>query len=191
MKEVEKKSAKTKLVKPKTKAIVKKKAKTNVKAKENRTVVEEPVIDIPVKKKELNHKQQKFCDEYLIDLNATQAAIRAGYKKTSAVAIGYENLRKPYISEIIQEKRKSLQERTELNQEMVLLNLKKIADACMDKIPITDRSGQIIAEAMHNPSAANKSWELLGNHLGMFVSKVDHTTKGEKIDRKIEIEILK
>ena len=48
-------------------------------------------------------KQQRFCDEYLIDLNATQAAIRAGYSKKTARAIGNENLMKPDIKKYIDE----------------------------------------------------------------------------------------
>lgn len=49
-------------------------------------------------------KQQRFCDEYLIDLNATQAAIRAGYSKKTAGVIANENLKKPYISEYIEKR---------------------------------------------------------------------------------------
>lgn len=60
----------------------------------------------------LNARQQRFCDEYLIDLNATQAAIRAGYSKKTAYSIGNENLNKPelkkYIEERMEEKKKSL-----------------------------------------------------------------------------------
>ena len=52
----------------------------------------------PQKKDGLTPKQKLFIDEYLIDLNATQAAIRAGYNKISAKVIGHENLTKPYIS---------------------------------------------------------------------------------------------
>ena len=62
--------------------------------------------------KKLTAKQQRFCDEYLIDLNATQAAIRAGYSKKTAYSIGNENLNKPelkkYIEERMEEKEKSL-----------------------------------------------------------------------------------
>ena len=62
--------------------------------------------------KKLTAKQQRFCDEYLIDLNATQAAIRAGYSKKTAYSIGNENLNKPelkkYIEERMEEKKKSL-----------------------------------------------------------------------------------
>ena len=60
----------------------------------------------------LTAKQQRFCDEYLIDLNATQAAIRAGYSARAAKSIGNENLTKPdlqnYIKERMSEKEKNL-----------------------------------------------------------------------------------
>jgi phage terminase small subunit len=51
----------------------------------------------------LTPKQERFCQEYLIDSNATQAAIRAGYSKDTAAVIGWENLQKPYISRAIQD----------------------------------------------------------------------------------------
>lgn len=49
----------------------------------------------------LTEKQKRFCDEYLIDLNATQAAIRAGYSEKTARQTATENLSKPYIREYI------------------------------------------------------------------------------------------
>lgn len=57
-----------------------------------------------VAEKKLTAKQQRFCDEYLIDLNATQAAIRAGYSEKTAKQIGQENLTKPDIKNYIQER---------------------------------------------------------------------------------------
>ena len=54
--------------------------------------------------KKLTAKQQRFCDEYLIDLNATQAAIRAGYSKQTAGVIGVENLKKPNIKLCIEKR---------------------------------------------------------------------------------------
>ena len=57
-----------------------------------------------VAEKKLTAKQQRFCDEYLIDLNATQAAIRAGYSEKTAKQIANENLSKPYLKEYIQER---------------------------------------------------------------------------------------
>lgn len=57
----------------------------------------------------LTAKQKRFCDEYLIDCNATQAAIRAGYSRKTAGAIGYENLEKPQIKEYIDEQLKRIE----------------------------------------------------------------------------------
>ena len=51
-------------------------------------------------------KQKRFCDEYLTDLNATQAAIRSGYSEKTAYSIGNENLKKPEIQEYIQKRLK-------------------------------------------------------------------------------------
>ncbi len=70
--------------------------------------------------KELTPKQDKFVDEYLVDLNATQAAIRAGYSKRSANNIGPGNLLKPIIQEAIQKRRLKLQQKLHITQERVL-----------------------------------------------------------------------
>jgi len=74
----------------------------------------------------LTAKQQCFCEEYLIDLNATQAAIRAGYSKKTAYSIGEENLRKPEISEYIVKLKQERSERTQLNADYVLRRLHEI-----------------------------------------------------------------
>lgn len=54
----------------------------------------------------MTEKQKRFCEEYLIDLNATQAALRAGYSEKTAYSIGNENLKKPEIQEYIQKRLK-------------------------------------------------------------------------------------
>ena len=72
---------------------------------------------------ELTQKQQRFCEEYLIDCNATQAAIRAGYSPATARAIGAENLTKPDI------KRRIAEARTEIR-----VNNKKLADQVMREL---------------------------------------------------------
>lgn len=77
----------------------------------------------------LNERQKKFCNEYLIDLNATQAAIRAGYSKRTARSIAQENLTKPDIQKFIQECQKKLQEKTGITQERVLQEYARIAFA--------------------------------------------------------------
>lgn len=80
------------------------------------------------KKPKLTAKQEMFCLEYLKDLNATQAAIRAGYKENTARAIGCENLTKPNISDRIIELNKDRIEEVKIDANFVLKGLAEIAD---------------------------------------------------------------
>lgn len=75
----------------------------------------------------LTPKQQLFVEEYLIDLNATQAAIRAGYSENTARSMGSENLSKPDIQEAISEAMQARSDRTEITADMVLQELAKPA----------------------------------------------------------------
>ncbi|MFA6051549.1 MAG: terminase small subunit [Methylobacter sp.] len=75
----------------------------------------------------LNERQLKFVDEYLIDLNAAKAAIRAGYSERSARSIGQENLTKPDIQKAIQERLEARSKRTEISQDRVLLEIARLA----------------------------------------------------------------
>jgi len=75
----------------------------------------------------LTPKQQRFVDEYMVDLNATQAAIRAGYSPDTAAAIGYENLQKPQIHAALQEAREAQQERTGITADRVLREIALMA----------------------------------------------------------------
>lgn len=82
---------------------------------------------------ELTAKQRQFVREYLIDLNATQAAIRAGYSQDTASAIGAENLRKPNLKAAIDAAMKIRGERTEITADRVLKELAKIGFADIRK----------------------------------------------------------
>jgi len=75
----------------------------------------------------LTDKQEKFCNEYLIDLNATQAAVRSGYSENTAKEIGCENLTKPNIQYRITELKEELSKKVEVTPEMLTLEWKKIA----------------------------------------------------------------
>lgn len=77
----------------------------------------------------LTDKQQRFINEYLIDLNATQAAIRAGYSRKTAQMIGSENLSKPIIAEAIDIAMKAKRERNAVTADRVLAELAKIGFA--------------------------------------------------------------
>ena len=107
----------------------------------------------------LTPKQQRFVDEYLIDLNATQAAIRAGYSEKTAKEIGSENLTKPNIAKAIQEAQESLSNKTQLTVDMVVQGLLKEA--------------QDYAEGS-TQSARVSAWAHLGKQLGMFKDKLEH-----------------
>ncbi|USW94969.1 terminase small subunit [Pseudomonas proteolytica] len=76
--------------------------------------------------KKLNDRQSRFVSEYLIDLNATQAAIRAGYSKRTAGQIGDENLKKPQIAHAIKEAVDSRNQRVQVNADYVLNRLVEI-----------------------------------------------------------------
>ena len=74
----------------------------------------------------LTPKQSRFVEEYLVDLNARQAAIRAGYSVKTATEIGYENLRNPRIAEALATARQALSERTAITADRVVAELAKI-----------------------------------------------------------------
>lgn len=75
----------------------------------------------------LTEKQKRFVAEYLVDLNATQAAIRAGYSEKTARAVGYENLTKPDIQDAILKGREEQTKRTEVTADRVIQEYAKIA----------------------------------------------------------------
>lgn len=89
----------------------------------------------------LTPKQKQFCEEYLIDLNQTQAAIRAGYSQKTAGSIGNENLTKPEIQQYIQELQNKRAERVEITQDMVLKEYARIA--FLDPRKLFDENGKI------------------------------------------------
>ena len=145
----------------------------------------------------MTRKQKRFVDEYLIDLNATQAAIRAGYSPDSAQQMGSENLSKPVIKNAIDKSIAERSRRTGVNQDRVLLELAKVAflnpvdvidmdeatvkgeanrddTACIASVKVkTIPTGDgTITEREVKTYDKLKALELLGRHLGMFNDKV-------------------
>lgn len=126
----------------------------------------------------LSAKQRTFVDEYLVDLNATQAAIRAGYSKNTAGAIGGELFQKPEIQEAIQGAMQRRAERTEITQDKVLADIEVIKRDAMKLIKRDAMKGKIDKdgdEVMVNHTAALKACELQGRHLRMWNDKLDIT----------------
>ncbi len=121
----------------------------------------------------LTAKQARFVEEYLVDLNATQAAIRAGYSQKTAQAIGTENLAKPVIKEALSARIQARSARTEITQDLVLTDIELIKrDAMKDKV---DQGGNI---TMVNHAAALKACELQGRHLQMWKDSMAVTGPG-------------
>ena len=128
----------------------------------------------------LTPKQQRFVEEYLIDLNATQAAIRAGYSPRTANEQGAQNLAKLSISEAIAEAQAKREERTQITQDYVLTNIQKVIERCMqvqqvDNCLTQTEGGELAQAFMFKEQGALKGLELLGKHLGMFKDKIEHS----------------
>ena len=144
----------------------------------------------------LTKKQQLFVDEYLIDLNATQAAIRAGYSPTSARQIADENMSKPDIKNAIDRAIAERSKRTGVNADRIIRELAKIAfvnptDVInMDEATILDAATRDDTAAISSVKVKRiptedgdiverevkvydktKALELLGKHIGMFTDK--------------------
>lgn len=142
----------------------------------------------------MTKKQKRFVEEYLIDLNATQAAIRAGYSPDTAKSIGSENLTKPDIQARIAKAMAERSRRTGVNADRVIMELAKIAFVNASDVIDAD-TATVKADALPEDTAAIqsvkvktfgedglereikmadklKALELLGKHLGMFKDKV-------------------
>ncbi len=108
----------------------------------------------------LTAKQQRFCEEYPVDLNATQAAIRAGYSERTAYSQGQRLLKHVEIQKIIELGREELSRRTGMSAAWVIDELRKRYNALVEA---KDHSG------------ACKPLELIGKHFVAFPNKVEHT----------------
>ena len=143
----------------------------------------------------MTKKQKRFTEEYLIDLNATQAAIRAGYSPDTAKSIGSENLTKPDITAQIARAMAERSRRTGVNADRVIMELAKIAFVNANDV-IDPKTATIKEGALPEDTAAIqsvkvktfgedglereikmadklKALELLGKHLGMFRDKLE------------------
>lgn len=161
-------------------------------------------------------KQERFVQEYLLDLNATQAAIRAGYSEKTAGSVGFENLKKPEIAEAVS---KAMNERAEQSrvsndrllqelERMALFDIRKLTDVEGKPKPIQELDddtaaavvGLDIAEMIEDRAligwvkkyklADKKSAiELLMKHRNMLVDRSDVTSNGEAIKAGVVIYI--
>lgn len=142
----------------------------------------------------LNARQQRFCDEYLIDLNATQAAIRAGYSEKTAAVIASENLRKPNIQEYIEKRLAEKESALIADQDEVMKYLTAVMRREMSEnvvVTITEKRSfyepdengtmrkkteekekPMVVEIPARLADANKAAELLGKRYCLFTDKL-------------------
>lgn len=109
-------------------------------------------------------KQQRFVEEYLVDLNGSAAARRAGYSERTANRMACENLTKPDIAASISAAKGDLAEKTGRRVADVLADIGKVRSNAMELIQDPDTGGQ----AMRSHKDALKALELEGKHLGAF-----------------------
>lgn len=145
----------------------------------------------------MTNKQKRFIEEYLIDFNATQSAIRAGYSVDTAYQSGAENLKKPQIKSKIEKALAERSRRTGITQDRVIQELARVAFVNFNDV--VDENGEIKTDASADDLACVESYkvengysingrfskrevklasklkalELLGKHLGMFSDKFD------------------
>lgn len=135
---------------------------------------------------ELTARQSRFVDEYLISLNATQAAKKAGYSEKTASRIGPELLGKTCVANAIQERMDRRSERTQIDADFVLHGIAKNIARCEQGEGVFNRDGsRVMVETEDGDQApmwkydatnALKGYELLGKHLKLFSDRVDHTS---------------
>jgi phage terminase small subunit len=133
---------------------------------------------------QLSDKQDMFCREYLIDLNATQAAIRAGYSERTANEQGSRLLAQVSIKQKIQSLMNDRTERLKIDADYVLSTIVETVERCRQHIsPVTYKNGEPSYTATEDgelahayqfdSSAVLKGAELLGKHLKMFTDKTE------------------
>ena len=143
----------------------------------------------------MTDKQKRFCDEYLIDMNGAQAAIRAGYSKKTAKQIATENLSKPYLREYIDKRMAEKEAALIADQDEVMKYLtavmrrekaEHVVVTCTEETSsyVQDAEGKMrkqtvkketpkIVEIPARLQDSNKAAELLGKAYGIYTDKVD------------------
>lgn len=138
----------------------------------------------------MTDKQKRFCDEYLIDLNATQAAIRAGYSKKTAYSIGVENLKKPELKTYIDARMAEKEKELIADQDEVLRYLTSVLRGKSQSTElVVEGTGDGCSEArtvLKEPSEKDrlKAAELLGKRYGLYTDKIE-----TDIDMELHINI--
>ena len=118
--------------------------------------------------KPLTARRQRFVEEYLLDLNGSQAAIRAGYSEQTATMQASRLLTNANVAAAVINAQAKRAEKVQVTAEWVLKGLIEIHDRAMQHHAVLDREGKPIGEYVYQGQVASRALELLGKHLGMF-----------------------
>ncbi len=130
------------------------------------------------KMKELEPKQKRFCEEYVVDFNGTQAAIRAGYSKKTASVIASENLAKPKIQAYLATLKEKLVEKTEISKESLIADLAAIIGNTRSDKPDTATRAIAQISKMLGFDAPTKSDVKLSVGLSDILKEIDGKSTG-------------
>lgn len=122
----------------------------------------------------LTPKQQRFVEQYLVDLNASAAARRAGYSAKTAEWQGPQLLRKTHVAAAISAGAAAKAERTGRTVAAVLADIGRVRDDAMQLVTDPDTG----AQSMRSHKDALKALELEGKHLGAFVERLEVSGSG-------------
>lgn len=135
-------------------------------------------------------KQRRFCDEYLIDLNATQAAIRAGYSEKTAYSIGNENLTKPELKKYIEQRMAEKESELIADQDEVLKYLTSVMRGhTQAEVVVVENIGDYMSQARTMLKAPDekerlRAAELLGKRYGLYTDRVE-----QEVDMDLKITV--
>jgi len=121
--------------------------------------------------KSFTDKQRAFVEEYLIDFNASQAALRAGYSPRTARSQGQRLLTNVDIRDALEDAQKVRTKRTCVTQDYVVYMLVEVVETCMGNRAVFDKDGNEIGKSAYQPGPAIRALEILGRHTGGFSGK--------------------
>lgn len=131
------------------------------------------------KEQHLTDKQERFCQEYLVDLNATQAAIRAGYSAKTAQEQSSRLLSNVMVQRRVDELKLARSQSTGITAERVLTGIMGVIERCEQAVAVTDDEGNPTGEWKFESGSALRGYELLGKHLKLFTERIEVNDSSE------------